>query len=90
VAADISLISKLSLGGFYPAIADTSEKADNGRGGFRNDLLQLKDSLTSNLGLTFGSSGEGELTINGNHAAIYARKFKQKDGWKVVVCHGTR
>ena len=58
--------------------------------GVRKDLLQLKDSLSSNLSLAFGSSGEGELTINRNNVTNYARKFKQKDGWKVAVCHGAK
>ena len=58
--------------------------------GVRKDLCQLKDNISSDMSLTFGSSGEGELTIKGRDITVYARKFKQKDGWKLVVCRGEK
>ncbi len=58
--------------------------------GVRKDLIQLRSGLSQNLILTFGSSGEGELTIKGRELTIYARKFKIKDGWKIVVCRGAK
>ena len=58
--------------------------------GVRKDLVQLKSRLSQNLNLTFGSSGEGELTIKGRELTIYARKYKKKDGWRIAVCRGTK
>ena len=58
--------------------------------GVRKDLVQLKSKLSQSLNLTFGSSGEGELTIKGRELTIYARKYKQKDGWRIVVCRGPK
>ena len=58
--------------------------------GVRKDLSQLKKNLSSDMRLKFGSSGEGELTIKGEEITVYARKFKQKDGWKLVKCHGVK
>ena len=58
--------------------------------GVRKDLVQLKLGLSQNLNLTFGSSGEGELTIKARDLTIYARKYKRKDGWKIVVCQGAK
>ena len=56
--------------------------------GVRKDLVQLKSRLSQKLNLAFGSSGEGELTIKGQELTIYARKYKKKDGWRIVVCRG--
>ena len=58
--------------------------------GVRKDLVQLKSRLSQNPNLTFGSSGEGELTIKGRELTIYARKYKNKDGWRIVVCRGAK
>ena len=56
--------------------------------GVRKDLVQLKSRLSQNRTLTYGSSGEGELTIRGRELTVYARKYKKKDGWRIVVCRG--
>jgi hypothetical protein len=58
--------------------------------GVRKDLDQLKSGLSQTLNLTFGSSGEGELTIKGRELTVYARKYKIKDGWRIVVRRGTK
>ena len=59
--------------------------------GVKRHLVQLKNTLGLDVnGLEFGSSGEGELTIRSAEATAYARKYKNQDGWKVVLCKGMK
>ena len=58
--------------------------------GVRRDLIRMRKSLPADYPLSFGSSGEGEITIRATERTIYARKYKKKDGWRVVVCRGSQ
>jgi|GEM_PF-2148977 len=59
--------------------------------GVKRHLTQLRNhSVLQGLGLEFGSSGEGELTIRSRKATAYARKYKSRDGWKLVFCTGAK
>jgi hypothetical protein len=58
--------------------------------GVKADLLRVKNELSLSDKYNYGSSGEGEITIQGKSFTAYARKYKAKDGWRLVVCAGGR
>jgi hypothetical protein len=56
--------------------------------GVRRDLIHLKEGLEKIKLYEFGSSGEGELTVRARTATAYARKYKQKNGWRLAIYKG--
>jgi hypothetical protein len=53
--------------------------------GVRHFLVFVRDYLASNPNLSFGSSGEGELTIKAPACTAYIRKYKEHSGWRIVL-----
>ncbi len=58
--------------------------------GVLRDLSTIKDHFSDDARYSFGSSGEGELTIKGPIYTAYIRKYKRLDGWRVAVCSGSK
>ena len=58
--------------------------------GVKKDLRFVIDRLRAMGTFDFGSSGEGELTVRGKDHTAYARKYKSKDGWRLVLCQGSQ
>lgn len=54
--------------------------------GVKAELLRLKSAMNRIDNFNYGSSGEGEITIQGENITAYARKYKIKPGWRLVVC----
>ena len=53
--------------------------------GVRRDLIRLQEGLQKIGFYEFGSSGEGELTVRAGTVTAYARKYKQKNGWRLAI-----
>lgn len=58
--------------------------------GVKKHLRALKIALENLGGYQFGSSGEGEITARNNSITAYARKYKVKNGWRLVICKGSK
>ena len=58
--------------------------------GVKRYLVEIKHELESDNRYEFGSSGEGEITIRSSNIMYYARKYKRKDGWRLVICKGSK
>jgi len=54
--------------------------------GVKEELNKLKKRLETIGNYDFGSSGEGEMTIQWENGSAYAKKYKRKNGWRVVYC----
>jgi len=53
--------------------------------GVTQELLRLKEFTSAFGDFKYGSSGDGEITIQGLNATVYARKYKTKSGWRLVT-----
>lgn len=58
--------------------------------GVKKDLRYLVNRLRSMGRFEFGSSGDGEVTVHGKDHTAYARTYKSKDGWRLVLCRGSQ
>ncbi|MFJ4397422.1 hypothetical protein [Pseudomonas sp. NPDC089396] len=58
--------------------------------GVKNDLERIKSHFQSQRGIQFGSSGDGELTLRTETVTAYVRKYRVKEGWRVVFWRSGR
>jgi hypothetical protein len=59
-------------------------------GGVLQDLRRLKRRLEEAGGYEFGSSGDGEMTVRCPLVTAYARKYRNRDGWRLGNYHGSK
>ena len=55
--------------------------------GVRHELEVVMAAFSGSPRYSFGSSGDGELTIRGPEATAYVRKYRNgRPGWRVHIC----
>jgi hypothetical protein len=54
--------------------------------GVLTDLNRIKSQFVALDGIEVGSSGSGEITLRSPVVTAYVRKYRNKDGWRVVFC----
>ena len=54
--------------------------------GVKADLVRIKTQFPAQDGIQHGSSSDGEITLRSTSVTAYVRKYRIKEGWRVVFC----
>lgn len=52
--------------------------------GVREHFIKIIGELKKQGFYDFGSSGDGEITVQGNNGSVYIRKYRNNSTWRLI------